>query len=1012
MNIRIIKSIMACILCACFLQTNAQIISTPVVDLTFQPHPGAKPPIAFQTDGKMIASGNFLIDGSMRNIGRLNTDGSLDTTFVANVGIPVQIIVMSDGKILVATQNSVIRLNDNGAKDSAFLFSGTDFNIKGISLAPEGRFIIVPQDVASKKRIYYQNYGGSPPQMITTYTLSETGKEPAVCIYEKSGIKLSTIDFKIDYPAEGGGPGVSNFSENAIQVLDSKVFSDGTVAVMTKNYYVIPSGSSGQSYSFLIETKFYGIDGKSRPSASAVTLGQSASFPYQSLSFSGSVGSLTINLADEMYVDNMSGFTYNRDGVSKKYTAPANRYLAEIVTPGDFASDGSYVSAVAVRRGGSVENDRAFVFNNNNLVSYKLIKGLSLAARSQITSTQSVTQGHDVSLSIPYIDVPVKWQSSTDGGLTWLDLSNINGYAGTNSASLSLSSVTASLSGTQYRYIATNDYGSVASQALTLSVSPLFFPYPTSIAVDQSSSIFVGDSSIHTIQKITNGKVSSWTGIKGQVGSTDGAALQALFNQPSGLAIDINRTLYVSDTANGTVRRIPAKAGSIVADLLEGGSVTTFAGSSANRGSTDGIATAARFSAPIGIAQNSSGVFFVADSTNHIIRKITADGTVSTLAGTAGSSGASDGAGASARFNNPTGIAIDANNNILVSDTTNNLIRKISPSGIVTTLAGVTAVAGTQDGAGNIALFNQPSGLAIGNNGILYVADTGNSTIRAITGSGAVSTLAGLSGIGGLKDGTGNNAWFNQPKAIAFDVSGYVYVADTGNAAIRKVSLSGDVTTLALSSEIPTITTQPANLTAVTGSSAAFTVVATSPSAMTYQWKKDGSDIAGATSATYTINSTSTTSIGSYSVVITNFIGSVTSATAALTVNVSPAITTQPSSQSVTAGNSVTFSVVATGTPTPTYQWRKDGATISGATATSYALSSPVSGDAGSYSVLVTNAAGSVTSSSATLTVNAAYVPPPASSGGGGGGGGGAVSSWFIGALGLLLLARRVSRRV
>jgi hypothetical protein len=148
-------------------------------------------------------------------------------------------------------------------------------------------------------------------------------------------------------------------------------------------------------------------------------------------------------------------------------------------------------------------------------------------------------------------------------------------------------------------------------------------------------------------------------------------------------------------------------------------------------------------------------------------------------------------------------------------------------------------------------------------------------------------------------------------------------------------------------------------------------------------------------------------------VTATNFFGTgkASSASSPVTPVLPVTITTQPSSQSVTVGSSVTFSVVATGTPTPTYQWRKDGAAISGATATSYALSSPVSGDAGSYSVLVTNAAGSVTSSSATLTVNAAYVPPPASSGGGGGGGG-AVSSWFISALGLLLFARKVSRRV
>jgi hypothetical protein len=182
-------------------------------------------------------------------------------------------------------------------------------------------------------------------------------------------------------------------------------------------------------------------------------------------------------------------------------------------------------------------------------------------------------------------------------------------------------------------------------------------------------------------------------------------------------------------------------------------------------------------------------------------------------------------------------------------------------------------------------------------------------------------------------------------------------------------------TSVAFAATAPSITTQPAAKTATAGQSASFTVVATGTAPLSYQWMKSGTNISGATGATYTISSTTTASTGSYTVAVSNSAGSKTSNAATLTVNVTPAITTQPTSQTVTAGQSVSFTVVATGTPAPTYQWKKNGTAISGATSATYTIASTTTSSAGTYTVTVTNTAGSVTSSNAVLTVNAAAAP-------------------------------------
>jgi sugar lactone lactonase YvrE len=223
---------------------------------------------------------------------------------------------------------------------------------------------------------------------------------------------------------------------------------------------------------------------------------------------------------------------------------------------------------------------------------------------------------------------------------------------------------------------------------------------------------------------------------------------------------------------------------------------TTFAGPSGGAGSADGTGNAARFGDPDGVATDSGGNVYVADSENNTIRKITPAGVVTTLAGSAGLSGSADGIGSAARFDGPWGVATDIGGNVYVADTGNDTIRKITPTGMVTTLAGSPGLDGSADGTGSAARFDNPQGLATDGGGNVYVTDTGNITIRKITAAGVVTTLAGTAGEGGSADGTGSAARFNDLTGAATDRGGNVYVTDTGNHTVRKITPAGVVTTV------------------------------------------------------------------------------------------------------------------------------------------------------------------------------------------------------------------------
>ena len=225
-------------------------------------------------------------------------------------------------------------------------------------------------------------------------------------------------------------------------------------------------------------------------------------------------------------------------------------------------------------------------------------------------------------------------------------------------------------------------------------------------------------------------------------------------------------------------------------------SVATFAGSSTN-GATDSAGTLASFWNPVGITTDGSNLY-VADSTNNTIRRISiAFGNVSTLVGSAGSPGAANGKGATAKFNNPQGITTDGTN-LYIADSGNNTIRKVSIAfGNVTTISGSAGSSGSADGTGVTARFNNPQGITTDGT-TLYIADSGNNTIRKIViGTGAVSTIAGTAGTPGAVDGPGAVANFSNPVGITTDGTN-LYVTDSNNDTIRKIGIaSGVVSTLA-----------------------------------------------------------------------------------------------------------------------------------------------------------------------------------------------------------------------
>jgi hypothetical protein len=377
--------------------------------------------------------------------------------------------------------------------------------------------------------------------------------------------------------------------------------------------------------------------------------------------------------------------------------------------------------------------------------------------------------------------------------------------------------------------------------------------HPGGVAVDGLNNIYVADQNNDLIRKIApDGRILTIAG--SSTGFQDGTNTKALFTRPSGVATDSAGNLYVADQNNNAIRKITPVGTNWVTTTIAGGGID---------GSADGTNTAARFSKPHGLAVDAAGNVFVADQNNYTVRKMTPVDTnwiVTTIAGQALARGTADGTNNAALFNFPEGVAVDANGNVFVADY--DAIRKLTPVGtnwVVTTIAGSVTNSGDMDGTNDAAMFYSLHGLAADSAGNVYVSDTGNQLIRKLTPVGTnwvVTTLAGQPGISGTNNGAGVAAQFFSPCSVAVDSFGNLYDADFSSSTIRK--------------GFPfAIANQPRSEAAVMGADVTLGVLMYSNGPFSCQWSFGGAPLPGETNPALTLRSVQRTNSGLYSMVVT-----------------------------------------------------------------------------------------------------------------------------------------------
>jgi sugar lactone lactonase YvrE len=485
------------------------------------------------------------------------------------------------------------------------------------------------------------------------------------------------------------------------------------------------------------------------------------------------------------------------------------------------------------------------------------------------------------------------------------------------------------------------------------------FNQPRAVATDNDGNLYIADMRNHVIRKVSNGVVNTVAG-NGTAGTAGagGPATAAQLAQPTGMTIDNDGNIYIADYNASVIKKVTTA-----------GIMTIFAGNGTEGFSGDGgPASQAKLYRPTAVASDKEGNLYISDASNKVIRKVTKAGVISTIAGVPGRAGyAGDGGPATkALLTQPAGIAVDYSGNVYIADPSNSVIRKVNPSGIITTYAG-TGVAGYSgdNGPAIKAQFQigSPQGLAVDPAGNVYASDYQNHAIRKINSKGIITTIAG----NGAPDYAGDGGpailskiWY--PIGIATDVAGNVFITDSYNNTIREIVSSCTAPT-------PSFDQQPISKSVCKGGNVTFTVTANN--ADNYQWQQfqpstgewielsDGANFSGVTTNTLTVNATTDKmNNNQFRVMANNACKTLFSAKATLSVTggASPSLTIAPALNGMCVGSPAAFTVkVANGGAAPAYKWIVNG-NDAGSNSPTYSNAALVEGD--KVSCVLTSATG------------------------------------------------------
>jgi sugar lactone lactonase YvrE len=460
---------------------------------------------------------------------------------------------------------------------------------------------------------------------------------------------------------------------------------------------------------------------------------------------------------------------------------------------------------------------------------------------------------------------------------------------------------------------------------------------------------------------------------RGGYSGDGGAAINAELYEPSTVALDVFGNLFITDMGNCRIRKVDTN-----------GIITTVAGTNSQGYSGDGgAAISAKLNAPYGVAFDASGNLYFADNQNDRIRKVDTNGIITTVAGTNVWGYSGDGSAAvNATLDRPQGVAFDAASNLYFADTENARIRKVDTNGIITTVAGTNSPGHSGDGGAAIsAQLDGPSAVALDPSGNLYVAETQNARIRKVDTNGIITTVAGTNSPGFSGDGgAAVNARLLWPTGVALDASGNQYIADQENNRIRKVAINGIITTVAGTNGSEFSGDGGVAVNAQLNWPAGVALDAAGNLYIADSGNNRIREVFFAGYPTLALTNVSVYNAGSYTVVITNLAGSVTSAVATLVVQAPPVITVQPAGQVVLAASSPVLSVAAIGSGPFGYLFYLAGTNlVQDGTNSTLTLAAVSATNAGNYTVVVTNAWGSATSQVASLAI---VFPPSAPPGG------------------------------